>query len=80
MHTLHPYALRHLLQASRENSGQQQTPTDTKQHQQAFPGTQKGCSKCVAVHVDIKWRLLVSDGVYWRLLLSYAVFRCEKGV
>ena len=32
IHTLHPYAHNHLLQVSRDNSGQQQTPTKTNRH------------------------------------------------
>ena len=77
IHTLHPYAHNHLLQVSRDNSGQQQTPTDTTRRSQAH---KKAVQGCVAVYVDIKGHLLVSDGVYWCFLLSYAVFRCEEGV
>ena len=67
------YALRHLLQVSRDNSGQQQTPTDTKQHQQAFPGTQKGCLRMCG---GLCWHQRAFAGIRWCLLASFTVLRC----
>ena len=70
IHTLHPYAHNPLPQVSRDNSGQQQTPTETNRHQQTIPGTQKSVQGCVAAHVDIEWHLLVPVGVCWCMLVS----------
>ena len=77
IHTLHPYAHNHLLQVSRDNSGQQQTPPDTKRQSQA---PQKTIWGCVAVQADIEWHLLVSVDVWRRRLVSYGVWRCKEGV
>ena len=77
IHTLHPYAHNHLLQVSRDNSGQQQTPPDTKRQSQA---PQKTIWGCVAVQADIEWHLLVSVDVWRRRLVSYVVWRCKEGV
>ena len=33
---------------------------------------------CVAVHIDVEWRLLVSGGVWWCLWVSYNVRSCEE--
>ena len=52
IHTLHCYTLRYLLQLSRDNTGQQQILTETKNVVWGY----------VAVHVDIKWCLLISFG------------------
>ena len=49
-----------LLQVSRDTSGYEQSPTDTKQPQVTLPDTQKGCSR---VRGGVKWGLLVSYGV-----------------
>ena len=76
IHTHYRYALRNLLQLSRDNSGQQQTPTETNRHQQTIPGTQKSVQGCVAAHVDIEWHLLVSVGVFWCLTASVCVLWC----
>ena len=75
IHTLHPYAHNHLLQVSRDNSGQQQTPTDTKRQSQA---PQKTIWGCVAVQADIGWHLLVSIGVFRCLTASFSVLWCLK--
>ena len=54
-----------------DNNRHQQTPNNTNRRSQAHKRAVQGC---VAFYVYIKGRLLVSDGVYWRLLLSYAAF------
>ena len=53
-----------------DNNRHQQTPTDTKQHQQAFPGTQKRLFK------DVRRFVLTSNGVWWYLMASIGVFYC----
>ena len=84
IHTLHPYAHNHLLQVSQDNSGQQQTPTETNRHQETVPGTPKGCSRMCGgscwhwmAFAAACWCLLVFDGVF---LVSYGVWRWEEGV
>ena len=54
----------------------QQTPNDTNRWSKA---PQKAVQGCVEVPVDIEWHLLVSGGVWRRLLVFYGVWRCEKG-
>ena len=77
IHTHNRYALRNLLQLSQDNSGQQQTPSDTKRHLQT---PKKAVGGCVAVQVDIKWRLLVSFGVWWCPIVSHIVWRWKEHV
>ena len=84
IHTLHPYAHNPLPQVSRDNSGQQQTPTETNRHQETVPGTPKGCSRMCGgscwhwmAFAGACWCLLVPDGVF---LVSYGVWRWEEGV
>ena len=73
IHTLHPNALRHLLQISRDTLGQQQRPTDTKQHQQTLPDTQKGCSRMCG---SLCWHQMAFAGVWWCLMTSFTVLCC----
>ena len=81
IYTLHPYALRQLLQVFQDNSGQQYT----KWHQQTFPDTKKGCSRMcgglcwhwMAFAVDTS---LVSVRVWCRLFRSYVFLRCNEDV
>ena len=73
IHTLHPYAYNALLQVSRDNLGQQQTPNDTNRRSQAL---QKAVQGCVAAPVDIEWHLLVGIGVFWCLTASFGVLWC----
>ena len=84
IHTLHPYAHNPLPQVSRDNSGQQQTPTETNRHQETVPGTPKGWSRMCGgscwhwmAFAGACWCLLVPDGVF---LVSYGVWRWEEGV
>ena len=84
IHKLHPYAHNPLPQVSRDNSGQQQTPTETNRHQETVPGTPKGCSRMCGgscwhwmAFAGACWCLLVPDGVF---LVSYGVWRWEEGV
>ena len=77
IHTLHLYALRHLLQVSQDKSGQQQTPSDSNRHQTTptdFPRHPKRPFK------DVRRFVLTWNGVCWCLLVSYVVWRCEEGV
>ena len=60
-----------------DNNRHQQTPTDTKQHQPTLPNTQKGCSRMCG---SLCCHQFSFAGVWWRPLLSYVVFRCQKGV
>ena len=68
----HPHTLRHLLQVSRNNFGQQQTPNNTKRCSQT---PKKVFCRYAAVYDDIEWRLLESDGVWLCLLVSDVVWR-----
>ena len=84
IHTLHPYDHNHLLHLPWDNSGQQQTPTETNRHQETVPGTPKGCSRMCGgscwhwmAFAGACWCLLVPDGVF---LVSYGVWRWEEGV
>ena len=77
IHTLHLYALRHLLQVSQDKWGQQQTPTDSNRHQRTttdFPRHPKRPFK------DVWQFVLTWNGVCWCLLVSYVVWRCKEGV
>ena len=74
-HTLHPNALRHLFQVSRDTSGQQQTPTDTKEHQQTLPDTQKGCSRICG---GLCWHQMAFAEVWWCLMTSLTVLCCQQ--
>ena len=73
IHTLHPYAHNALLQVSRDNLGQQQTPTDTKRHQQTVPSTPKGCSR---MRGGSCWHWMAFAGVFWCLTASFSVLWC----
>ena len=75
IHTLHPNALRHLFQVSRDTSGQQQTPTDTKEHQQTLPDTQKGCSRICG---GLCWHQMAFAEVWWCLMTSLTVLCCQQ--
>ena len=79
IHTLHPYVHNHLLQVSQDNSGQEQTPTettDTKRHQQTVPGTPKGCSRMRGGSCSHWIAFLVSVGAFWCLTASFSVPCC----
>ena len=76
IHTLHPNAHNALLQVSRDNLGQQQTPTDTKRHQQTVPGTPKGCSRMRGGSCSHWIAFLVSVGAFWCLTASFSVPCC----
>ena len=75
-HTLHPYVHNHLLQVSQDSSGQEQTPTDTKRHQQMVPGTPKGCSRMRGGSCSHWIAFLVSVGAFWCLTASFSVPCC----
>ena len=68
----------------RDNLGQQQTPTNTKLHQRCNRRYQtpiKDLRGCLAVHMtlnDLCWSLLVSDGVFYCLVLSGDVRRVSE--
>ena len=78
IHTLHSNALRHLLQVSRDTSGQQQTPNNTNRRCQT---PKKAVQGCVAVYdyVDINWRLLVSDDVLYCLIRHKCCLQRSEG-
>ena len=67
----------------RDNLGQQQTPTNTKLHQRCNRRYQtpiKDLRGCLAVPITLNgvcWSLF---GVWWCILLSSVVRRCEEGV
>ena len=64
--------------------GQFMTTKVTDRHQQTsqhIPRHPKRLFRgCVTVHVEVEWRLLVSVGVCWCLIVSYVVWRCAEGV
>ena len=68
----------------RDNLGQQQTPTNTKLHQRCNRRYQtpiKDLRGCLAVHMTLNglcWSLLVSDGVFYCLVLSGDVRRVSE--
>ena len=76
IHTLHPYVHNHLLQVSQDNSGQEQTPTETNRHQTT---PTDGPRHPKRLFKDA-WRLLFTlncfPGVCWCLLVSDGIFQC----
>ena len=77
----------HLLQVTRGDSGQQQTPIETNKHQTTpTDGPRhpkrlfKEAWRLLLTLMGICWCFLVSFGVWPRLLASYGVLRCEEGV
>ena len=86
-HTLNPYDHNHLLHVSRDNSGKQQTPTETNRHQTTPTDSPrhpkrlfKEAWRLLLTLNGICWSLLESFGVWRLLLVSYDVWRCEEGV
>ena len=56
-----------------DNNRHQTTPTDTKQHQQTLPDTQKGCSRMCGC---LCWHQMSFAGVCWCLMTSFTVLCC----
>ena len=75
IHTLYPNALRHLLQVSRDTSGQQQTPTDTNRHQTTPTDV---ASHPKRLFKDVWQFMLTSIFVCWCLMASFTVLCCLK--
>ena len=75
IHTLHLYALRHLLQVSQDKSGQQQTPSDSNRHQTTPTDVPRHPKRPFK---DVLRFVLTWNGVCWCLLVSYVVWRCEE--
>ena len=73
IHTLHPNALRHLFQVSRDTSGQQQTPTDTNRHQTTPTDVAKHPKR---LFKDVWQFMLTSIFVCWCLMSSFTVLCC----
>ena len=73
IHTLYPNALRHLLQVSRDTSGQQQTPTDTNRHQTTPTDVAKHPKR---LFKDVWQFMLTSIFVCWCLMTSFTVLCC----
>ena len=71
IHTLYPYDHIHLLHVSQDNSGQQQTQTETNRHQMT---PTDGTRHPKRLFKDA-WRLLLTlNGICWCLLVSDDVF------
>ena len=73
IHTLHPYAHNPLPQVSRDNSGQQQTPTDTNRHQTTPTDVAKHPKR---LFKDVWQFMLTSIFVCWCLMTSFTVLWC----